>query len=174
MRKSRDQLVRYYVEGQCEKKLIDTYKTKPEFVFCPGKVEVFNVVNEKLSKARLLALDRGTTIVLVYDTDVKETGTLEENLRLFNLAGLKQIYHVQSLKNFEEELLFSTDCNKINDFFHTEGREEFKKQFIKHSDIRTKLASVGFKPENMWSRLNTEEPFKQYASQEALNFIKNK
>ena len=47
MRKSRDQLVRYYVEGQCEKKLIDTYKTKPEFVFCPGKVEVFNVVNEK-------------------------------------------------------------------------------------------------------------------------------
>ena len=38
----------YYVEGECEKKLIDTYKTPPYLYFQSGKVEVFNFIVYKM------------------------------------------------------------------------------------------------------------------------------
>lgn len=37
----------------------------------PGKVEVLNVVGDKISKQRLMVLNPKTNIILVYDVDVE-------------------------------------------------------------------------------------------------------
>ena len=61
----------YYVEGQCEEKLLKTLKTDMRLIQ-PGKVIKRNVIQDKLRQAQLNTLKKGTTAVLVFDTDTDE------------------------------------------------------------------------------------------------------
>ncbi|MCQ2814971.1 MAG: hypothetical protein MJ227_01600 [Bacilli bacterium] len=56
--------IQYFVEGECEEKLIQESKKPPYFMFKSGKVEVFNIVSKELSIARILSIKKKTTIVL--------------------------------------------------------------------------------------------------------------
>lgn len=47
----------YYVEGEDEKKLIDVLKTDMQLII-PGKVQKFNVVEQKIRNAHLIGLKR--------------------------------------------------------------------------------------------------------------------
>ena len=62
----------YFVEGECEEKLINAYKVPPYAKFKPGKVDVYNFVMRRITNQRLLALNKKTIIILVYDTDVEK------------------------------------------------------------------------------------------------------
>ena len=70
-------IYQYYVEGECEEKLINTFKVPPYSYFKPGKVEVFNFIQKSISNQRLMALNRKTIIILIYDIDVKKVDTLQ-------------------------------------------------------------------------------------------------
>lgn len=59
----------YFVEGACEKQLIETLK-KDKKQLIPGKVKVFNCIQEELSTSHLLSIRDGY-IVFVFDTDVR-------------------------------------------------------------------------------------------------------
>ena len=48
----------------------------------PGKVKVFNVVQNLIPKSQMLSIQAGTTVVLVFDTDVSQTSNLKKNLEL--------------------------------------------------------------------------------------------
>jgi len=77
MNKMSNRLYQYFVEGECEKKMIDTFKSHPYSFFRAGKVEVLNVVFHKLTDARLRLLNPKTTsIFLEYDTDIEKTDIL--------------------------------------------------------------------------------------------------
>lgn len=104
-----------------------------------GKVEVFNIIQSPLSRMRAAMLQRGTIVILVYDTDVWKTDTLERNVKILKESGVSAIYHVQSLQNFEDEIVYATSLQDINDFFHTSRHGEFKSAFIAHKDIVAKL-----------------------------------
>ena len=67
----------YYVEGPDDKKVVDTLKTKMGLIK-PGKVDVLNVVTEKITEMRLRTLSPGTTVVLVFDTDAGNRDILEQ------------------------------------------------------------------------------------------------
>lgn len=54
-----NQIFHYYVEGECEKKLIDELKKVGCQKVVSGKVDVLNVVNTKISDSRLLTLKKG-------------------------------------------------------------------------------------------------------------------
>ncbi len=172
-----NELYHYFVEGECEKAFIKAFMhaEKGEYSLKPGKVEVFNFVFNKLSPAKALTIKRGTKIVIVYDTDVKQIETFENNLEiLINYLGIKiqDIIFVPSVKNFEEEMLYSCSSTKsINDIFNTKWQEDFKNKFINHSDLVSKLYNIGFSFEKMWSRLPSE-PFKIYKN--SFNQIKIK
>ena len=71
----------YYVEGPCEQQLIAALKEAPERLI-PGKIKVFNVVQNLIPKSQMLSIQAGTTVVLVFDTDVPQTSNLKKNLEL--------------------------------------------------------------------------------------------
>ena len=61
----------YYVEGPCEQQLVAALKENPAKLI-PGKIKVYNVVQNLIPKSQLLSIQCGTTIVLVFDTDVEQ------------------------------------------------------------------------------------------------------
>ncbi len=62
----------FFVEGEGERAIINTLKTDFQCIQA-GKVDVFNVIQNKLNKP-------GTIVVLVFDTDKDETDILDYNL----------------------------------------------------------------------------------------------
>lgn len=71
----------YFVEGPDDKKVLDTLKTDLRMIL-PGKVEKFNVVQNKLTKNRLMTLKYPTTVILVFDVDAGNIDILRENIDL--------------------------------------------------------------------------------------------
>ena len=98
----------YFVEGECEEKLINSYKVPPYSYFKPGKVEVVNFIQKRISRQRLLSLNKKTIVILVYDIDVGKTDILEENIQKL-IENEFKVYHIQSIKNFEDEIVYSTN-----------------------------------------------------------------
>lgn len=154
-------IYRYYVEGECEKHFLDTYKSGVDPVFHPGKVEVFNVMTHIITQPRLINFSKNTTLVLVYDTDQSPTDIFERNLeQLKKNKNISKIIHVQSVKNFEEELVYSSDLNNINDMFSTKSVSEFKTRF-NGANITSKMKKINFDFLKIWSR-NPPKSFSKY------------
>ena len=158
----------YFVEGECEKKFLKSFMLQKEPLFIQGKVEIFNVINARMSNAQARTIKNDTKVILVFDTDVENIDTLEENLKtLTNVANVKpnNIYLVLSVKCFEDELVcFCSKVKTINDLFKTKSSQEFKNKFINHADIVSKLESVDFDINVIWTR-NGSSPFDKYQNQ---------
>ncbi len=138
----------------------------------PGKVEVLNVVQDKISNQRLMVLNPKTNIILVYDIDVEQTEILKYNINLLKKHNFKNIYHIQSINNFEDELVYATSLKRINDMYHTVSVDEFKTKFVHQNDLLSKLKRINYDNSKMWSRVNTKEPFGVYSKKEDLTIIK--
>ena len=59
--------IHYFVEGECEKKLINTIKNK---YIKSGKIRVKNISQEIIHKAFLRTLEKNAICVMIVDTDV--------------------------------------------------------------------------------------------------------
>lgn len=167
-------IYQYFVEGECEEKLINSLKVRTLEYLIPGKVTVFNFTNKLITNPRIAVLNKDTIIILVYDIDINKIEILNKNIAKLKKFGFKKIYHIQSINNFEDEIVYSTNLNSINGLFNTVGKEEFKKEFIHSSNIIKKLDSVGFNKEKLWSRVNNNEPFNKYSNDESLKIIRKK
>ena len=69
------------MEGPCEQQLIAALKESPARLI-PGKIKVFNVVQNLIPKSQLLSIQSGMRVALVFDTDVLQTKTLKKNLEM--------------------------------------------------------------------------------------------
>ena len=165
-------LFHYFVEGECEKKLINELKVPKADLFLSGKVEVLNVVREKISKQRLMVLTPKTNIILIYDIDVENTEILSYNLEMLKKYNFKNVYHIQSINNFEDELVYATSLKKINEMYNTVSVDEFKTKFIHQNDLLSKLKKINYDNSKMWSRVNNKDPFNKYSCKEDLTIIK--
>lgn len=154
----------YFVEGECEKVLLKAFMhvEENEYHICPGKIEVLNVICEKISPSKARTIKKGTKVVFVYDTDVKKTDLLEDNITtIVNYSSLNydDILFLQSCKTLEDELVYACEgINDVNKILGTTSKEDFKKKLIKHKDIVSRLKNIGFRIEKMWSR-TPAEPF---------------
>lgn len=83
----RKNIIQYYVEGEDDKKVIDTLKTEMGLIK-PGKVQVLNVVTEEITDLRLRALSPGTTVVLVFDVDAGSVDILNRNVTKLNSCSV--------------------------------------------------------------------------------------
>lgn len=162
----------YFVEGECEKKFINELKVPKTDLILPGKVEVLNVVCEKISRQRLMVLNPKTNIILVYDIDVENTEILDYNLELLREFKFKNIYHIQSIHNFEEELVYATSLKTIHEMYQTVSIDEFKSKFIHQNNLFSKLKKMNYDNSKMWSRVNDEKPFSKYSRKKDLTIIK--
>ena len=81
----------------------------------PGKVRVFNVIQDVLSKSHLYSIKEGL-IVFVFDSDVPETSRLKQNIdmvkRICRAKAVKLVFLVQVI-NLEDELVRATNIKRI-------------------------------------------------------------
>ena len=156
----------YFVEGECEKVLLKAFMhvEDSEYYICPGKIEVLNVICDKISPAKARTLKKGSKVVFVFDIDIKKTDLLENNIDTivkYSSIDYSDILLVQSCKTLEDEIVYACkDIYDINKLLGTTSKEDFKKKLIKHKDIVSRLKNVGFQLDKMWSR-EPSAPFSQ-------------
>ncbi len=113
----------FFVEGACEKKLIETLKNTSRII--PGKVRLFNCVQEDLSVSHLLSIREGN-IVFVFDTDVRNTSYLFGNIGMVKkiCPKVKLLFPVQ-VENFEDEIVRSADVRKSSELTSSKSTKVF-------------------------------------------------
>lgn len=149
----------YFVEGECEQKLLDAIKVAPSLIH-PGKVRVFNVIKNCLKTSNLISIKDGY-VVFVFDSDVPETGTLKQNIetvkRICPAKTAKLLFLVQVM-NLEDELIRATDINNIEELTRSKSRKNFKSDFLTLKNCRSVLERHCFDIKKMWCK-EIPEPF---------------
>lgn len=80
----------------------------------------------------MLSIQTGTTVVLVFDTDVLQTSNLKKNLELLErYCGKLKIIFLPQVLNLEEELVRCTDVKNITELTKSGSVKNFKTDFCK-------------------------------------------
>ena len=81
-------IYRYFVEGECEKKLLKSFMYVDGDSFIEGKVDVLNFINKRITKQFARSIKKDTIVVIVIDRDINNTDILEENIKMIEKATL--------------------------------------------------------------------------------------
>ncbi len=143
--------IQYYVEGEDEKKLVDTLKTNLRLIE-PGKTDIFNTIQKRFTLAQIRPLKQNTIVVLVYDTDVEETDILQQNISFLNKQkAISEVLCIPQVNNLEDELLRSCQIKKITDLTHSPSLKDYKRDLIKCSNLNIRLQKCKFDITKFWS-----------------------
>ena len=152
-------ILHYFVEGENERKLIETIKNKYLY---SGKIKIINTIQNKIPNSILRTLERETVVVLVFDTDIEKIDILDENIKLIkNSNNVKDVICIPQIKNLEDELIYSTNINKIVDLLESKSKKDFKNDFNNCKNLMKKLENKEFKISKLWSR-NAVDIYKKY------------
>ena len=140
----------YFVEGQCEQKLINELKSSE--MLPPGRTVVFNVLTKKISKSRIMDISKRSVVIMVFDTDAcQEITTLSNNVSLLKtqVEEVKVLYLIQ-VENLEDELIRSTDIKKIEELTNSRSEKDFKSDFLKQRSCLPLLEKHHFDLRKIW------------------------
>jgi hypothetical protein len=159
----------YFVEGRCEEKLLNALKEQPQKIQS-GRVKVFNVIQNILSNSQLITIQPGTTVALVFDTDIPLTDCLKDNIRrLGKYCSKVKIVYLPQVLNFEGEIVRCSDLRSASDLTHSKSNKDFKRDFCAMTNIRAAVEHVNLNVESLWA----EEPPVDFAFLERnSSFIK--
>lgn len=137
-------IYQYFVEGEDEKRLIEVLKTDMRLIQ-PGKIQVLNVVQERLTDLKLRVLSEGTILIFVFDTDTGNIEILSENIKRAKKSfRVKNVYCITQVKNLEDELIRSTNIKRIDELLESKSKSNFKRDFIKEKNLKQKLEAHSF------------------------------
>ncbi len=140
----------YFVEGKCEKKLIDTLKEQKNQIIS-GKVEILNVTQELLTELKLRTISDGTIIIFVFDTDTDNIEILSKNIDLIRRSSrFKEVWCVLQVPNLEEELIRSTNIQDVKELLKSKSTKDFKVDFVKEKNLYKKLQEKKFDLNKIW------------------------
>lgn len=140
----------YYVEGDCERKLIEELKTQKNMIRS-GKITVLNVIEDRIRDSHLRLLSAETVVILVFDTDTGKLGFLKSNMELLHKSKrVREIWCVTQCENLEDELIRSTDIHEIKELLGSRSNKEFKHDFIHEKRLFGKLEEHGFDYSKLW------------------------
>lgn len=158
-------ILHYFVEGENEKKLIETIKNKYLY---SGKVKIINTIQNKVPNSILRTLERETVVVLVFDTDIEKIDVLDENIKLIKSSNnVKDIICIPQIKNLEGELIYSTSINKIVELLESKSKKDFKNDFNNCKNLLKKLEEKEFKISKLWSR-NAKDVYMKYKNNSGI------
>lgn len=147
--------IQYYVEGLDDKKVIDTLKTKMRLVK-PGKVDVLNVVTERITDLRLRNISPGTMVVLVFDVDAGSRDILNANIqKLENCQAVTEVVTIPQVPKLEIELVRSCDIRQIKELLNSRSNDDFKRDVMRVTNLDTKLREHQFDIDHFWSATPT-------------------
>lgn len=142
----------YYVEGEDDKKIINTLKTDMQQII-PGKVEVFNVIDKFFSKMQIMNLKRGTTVVLVFDTDTGKVENLKKNIAFLSKQSvIKEIICITQIMNLEDELVRSCNIKSIKQLTKSKSDKDFKRDVLRITNLSKRLAECNFDFSSFWAK----------------------
>lgn len=152
MKKS--EVYHYYVEGHDEKKIVDILKREMGCIKS-GRVDIFNVVQNHFTEARIRTLKSGTIVVLIYDTDVdNHIVTMKENLAFLNKqACIKKVLCIPQVRNLEDELRNACDIKSISELTKSKTDGNYKRDLINCNNLETRLKQSNFQISRFWSLL---------------------
>ena len=149
----------YYVEGPCEQQLIAALKEAPAKLIA-GKIKVFNVVQNIIPKSQMLSIQPGTTVVLVFDTDVPRSVNLNKNVELLKrYCGRLKIVYLAQVMNLEDELVRCSDVKAAAELTKSAGTKNFKTDFCRMSakDCRSMLDRHHLNIARLWTTAPPDE-----------------
>ena len=169
----KSRFIQYYVEGHDDKKIVDTLKTKMGLVKT-GKVDVLNVVTEKITDLRLRTLSPGTMVVLVFDTDAGSRDILSKNIsKLKNCKAVTEIITIPQVPNLEMELIRSCDIRQIKDLLNSRTNDDFKSDVLRVTNLDAKLREHKFNIDCFWSSIPTQ-PYQDIPNEAEKVILKNR
>lgn len=142
----------YYVEGECERQLINSLKEQPSMIV-PGKVKVYNVIRKLIPKSQLLTIQKDSIVVFLIDTDVDETRYLSQNIdRIRKYCNNIHIVNLLQVLNFEDEITRSTNVTRASELTKSKSVSNFKSDFcrMKTADCRKLLERHHFDIDAIW------------------------
>ncbi len=141
----------YFVEGKCEERLLNALKEKPQRIQ-QGRVKVFNVIQELLPKSQLITVQAGTTVVLVFDTDIANTECLKENIkRLSTLCTKIKVIYLPQVLNLEDEIIRCSDIKNVIELTHSRSNKDFKRDFCAMTNVRAALDRANLDVAKLWT-----------------------
>ena len=143
----------YFAEGDCEAQLLNALRLYPEKIL-PGKVRVFNVVQNLIPKSRLLSLQAGMSVVFVFDTDTEQTERLRQNIQRVQRYCRVRLLTVAQVLNLEDELVRSTDVREVQELTRSKSQRNFKSDFcrMKPEDCLAMLHRHRLDLEKLWAK----------------------
>lgn len=141
----------YFVEGEDDRKVVNILKTDLQWIK-PGKVQVFNVIEEELTSLITRTLKPGTIVVLVFDTDTGKKNTLLKNIRFLQKdSNVKQVLCIMQVKNLEDEFLRSCAISQIKELTGSKSNSDYKRDLLRQSNLADKLKKHQFQFEKFWN-----------------------
>ena len=141
----------YFVEGEDDRKVVNTLKTDLQWIK-PGKVQVFNVIEEELTSLITRTLKPGTIVVLVFDTDTGKKNALLKNIRFLQKdSNVKQVLCIMQVKNLEDEFLRSCAISQIKELTGSKSNSDYKRDLLRQSNLADKLKKHQFQFEKFWN-----------------------
>lgn len=151
---SQKQILKYYVEGENEKKIVEVLRSEYRTIKA-GKVEKLNITCQEITKSKIMQLKWGTIVVVIFDTDrddKKIIEMVEKNLRF--LRGQKSINDViciMQVDNLEDELIRSCNIKHAKELTGSKSKKDFKSDMLHISNLKTKLEEKGFDQNKFWN-----------------------
>ena len=141
----------YFVEGQTEQRMLEVLKTSFQCIR-PGKIRVFNVVQNRLNKGHLWMLKDQTNVILVFDTGKADPGCLFDNIAfLKNEKRFKNIMCVPQVKNLEEELKRCCGIRHVREITGSKTDAEFKEDMLRCTNLGELLKRKNFDFSKFWT-----------------------
>jgi hypothetical protein len=142
--------IQYFVEGEDEEKVLSVLKTDMQLIV-PGKVNKLNVIQDKISRARLMNLRPETSVVLIFDTDTSSVNVLKENIEILkSTASVQSVICVTQVMNLEDEFIRSCDIKNIRELTGSKTDSEYKHDLITASNLAVLLKKHGFDIKKFW------------------------
>lgn len=153
----------YFVEGECERTFVNAMKIPPSGLI-PGKVKICNVAQNIIPKSYLMAIQSGTIVALIYDTDKGGADVLSKNIqRIRKYCGNVTIVTMAQVDKFEHEIERGTDVKSAHNLTKSRSEKNFKTALsqMKPVDCRNLLERHNVKLESMWIT-TPPEPFSEF------------
>ena len=144
----------YLTEGECETKLIDALKVQPALV-ASDKIKKINVITEELTISQLMMFAPGSTVVLVFDTDVEKTDILKKNIDLLKKHCERiEVLTVAEVLNFEDEIVRATDIKEAIEITKSKSIRDYKAAVnkMKAVEFRRALSRHKLDMSKLWEK----------------------
>lgn len=147
----------YLVEGECDEAVVRALK---ERYIHSGKIKVINVATKKVSDLIRRRIESSTICILIFDSDIFNTGKGNPKIILENISKLEKSPNVKKVivicqdENLEDEIVRATTIKNIKELLGSNSVTDFKREVLSCNNLLKKLEDKNFDITKFWIKSN--------------------